>query len=87
MNSYTPFVWPPTPQSLINDVRMTDLMNARGTNRTPAPPRDVLTSSGDLKILVNWREPDATASKKVPVTGYKVYADTESNLVQKINDP
>lgn len=51
--------------------------------RRPDPPRDLQVTVGTLDVTISWTAP----VNPVDVAGWRVYKDTESNLIDKIADP
>jgi len=64
--------------------RSGDLFNARGLATRPPPPRNIIVSGTHAVLIVKW---DAPAFPLVNyVNGWRIYLDTESNLVASISD-
>jgi hypothetical protein len=60
-----------------------DFTRVNGANRRPQAPRNPQAQSGSRKVLVTWDAPLVTDG----ILGYKIYKDTESQLLDTLNDP
>jgi len=63
--------------------QVTDYVRQRGTSRQPNPPRDVQVISSARGVLVLWSLPPGDATD---ISGWRVYKDNESTLLDKIPD-
>lgn len=82
MRAYLPFTWPISRTDLAEDNRRSDLFAARGSRKIPRSPRNLMATSGKAKVTVTWDPPAISTG----ITGWRVYVDTESNLVQRISE-
>lgn len=57
-----------------------DAVRVRGTGVIPDPPRNLQAQAGNSKVMLTWTRP------KSKVSGYRVYRDTENNLVLAVQD-
>ena len=58
-------------------------LKVRGNGRPPDPPRDLQAQPGSRGTLLTWKLPQDSQW----IRGWRVYKDTESNLLQEIHDP
>ena len=85
MKSYLPLTVPQTPEAAGNLRRGADLYNARGSAQAPAPPRNILVTGGSKVLVVTWNPPVPQLAGTV--TGWRIYLNTETNLIGAISDP
>jgi len=67
---------------LLDQAAATEWFRVNGDNRMPNPPRNLQAQSGSRKVLVTWDAPD----NKTGIIGYRIYKDTEGQLLDTIND-
>lgn len=82
--SYGPLIIPQTPGAMRARRQSGDLYNARGSASVPAPPRNILVTGGSKVLVVTWNAPVYPLSASV--TGWRIYLNTESNLIGSISD-
>jgi len=82
MRSYQQFNWPKTPEVNRESRRQGDIMAKRGVTVLPSPPRNLRVKSGTGYITVAWDAPVQLQG----VASWRIYLDTESNLVETIGD-
>ena len=82
--SYGPLVTPQTPGTMRAKRRSGDLFNARGPASRPASPRNIIVTGAHAALTVKWDAPTLPLANYV--TGWRVYLDTESNLIGSISD-
>ena len=82
MKSYQQFNWPKTQDVNRESRRQGDIMTRRGVTVLPPPPRNVRVNSGTGYITVMWDAPVQPQG----VASWRIYLDTESNLVDTIGD-
>lgn len=61
-----------------------DTVIARGTDRKPDAPRDVVLTPAPRGLLANWRAPAFAAGD---LAGFRIYKDDETKLFAEIRDP
>lgn len=54
-----------------------------GSIKRPDPPRNLIIQAGSLEVLLTWNAPYRSGA----VSSYRIYRDTEANLVDSIADP
>jgi hypothetical protein len=57
-------------------------IRVRGTPGKPEPPRDLQVQSGSRSVLLSWKLPVSNDD----IAGWRIYQNTESNLVAEIRD-
>lgn len=66
----------------IEKQQMRDLIRTRGGTAKPQSPRDVFVQPASRSVLLTWKLPEDHDN----VAGYRIYKNTESNLVAEIRD-
>jgi hypothetical protein len=82
MKAFQPYAFGVDKQSNEEKLRYQDLLLQRGSNEIPPAPRDVLSQSGARKVLLTW----SLAENDTATAHWRIYRDTESNLVMEIAD-
>ena len=82
MQSYQSFNWPKTRDVNRDSRRQGDLMSKRGITVLPPAPRNVRVNAGTGYITVVWDTPQDLRN----VQSWRIYLDTENNLVDTIGD-
>src|SRR6266550_2856151 len=57
--------------------------NSQGTRRRPEPPRSLVSQPASLGAVLTWNAPVKTKG----VVGFRIYKDTETNLLEEVRDP
>lgn len=83
MNNNGKFTWPRTKDSATQRAQDSDALRVRGTSQLPPAPTFLRLAKSGTKLTADW---DAPIFQKSPITGWRVYLDTEINLVQAIKD-
>jgi hypothetical protein len=82
--AYVPFSFSLSKDAADYKLLVIQQLKVRGNGRPPEPPRDVQAQPGSRGALLTWKLPVSGADW---IRGWKVYKDTESQLVQEIHDP
>lgn len=53
-----------------------------GSRKRPDPPRSLIAQQGSLEALITWNAPQ----KMGDISAWRIYKDTESNLIDTITD-
>lgn len=80
--AYQPFVYPQGAEQSQNQLRYGAMSSLIKGNKTPSAPRALTATPGSLKVTVAWEAPSVDDG----ATAWRVYRDTESNLVAEIKD-
>lgn len=59
------------------------VLQVSGSRKRPDPPRSIIAQPGSLEVLLTWNSPYRSGD----ISGWRIYKDTESNLVDSIQDP
>lgn len=59
------------------------VLQVAGSQNRPDPPRSIITQPGSLEVLLTWNAPFRASD----ISGWRIYKDVESNLVDSIPDP
>lgn len=54
-----------------------------GSQKRPDPPRSIIAQPGSLEVLLTWNAPYRNGD----ISSWRIYKDTESNLVDTVADP
>jgi hypothetical protein len=84
MKSPLPFTWPPNQTNLDYQTRWSQALAAQGNNRVPPAPVGVQAIVGTMKVTLKW---NVAAVDQGLIAGFRIFKDTESNLVQTVSDP
>lgn len=75
--------WPRSQDTETQKAKDADALRVRGTGYRPPSPNGLRLLKSGTKLSVDW---DAPIFQKSPIVGWRVYLDTETNLVQAIKD-
>lgn len=82
MRAYGEFQWPPSPRQAIRFRKDSDLLNLRGTGRSPASPLGLRALASSGKVSLDWEPP----AVKKEISGWRIYQGTESNFIMQVPD-
>lgn len=74
--------FPGHPDRLIEKQQVSNQQRVRGVSGLPEPPRDLQVQPAAGGVLVTWKLPVGHDR----VAGWRIYLDTESNLVAQVRD-
>lgn len=63
--------------------QVTDFVRQRGTEKPPAPPRDIIPQSSSRGVFLVWALPPG---QNQDIAGWRIYKDDENTLLDKIPD-
>jgi hypothetical protein len=84
MRSVTPLVWPPSKANIDTQKLWNVALKSQGDNRLPPSPTKVQAFPGTNIVSLAW---EINSVDQPRIAGFRIFQDTESKLVQSINDP
>lgn len=66
----------------MNQENSNTVLSLAGSRKRPDPPRSLIAQPGSLEALITWNGPQ----KMGDISGWRIYRDTEKNLIDTILD-
>jgi hypothetical protein len=82
MKAFHPFIFGAEKAANEEKQRFAEIVAQRGSTDIPPRPRDLMAQSGARKVLLTW----SLAEGDEITARWRIYKDTESNLVMEIAD-